>query len=45
MVRKKKVYSEELKREVIRLKLTGEYSNQELMNQFGIKNRSQIKRG
>ncbi|WHY75060.1 IS3 family transposase [Fictibacillus enclensis] len=42
-MRKKKIYSEELKREVIRLKLTGEYSNQELMNQFGIKNRTQIK--
>lgn len=43
MARKKKIYSEELKREVIRLKLTGEYSNQELMSQFGIKNRTQIK--
>jgi len=36
-------YPEEVKREVIRLKLEGQTSNQELMKQFGIKNESQIK--
>ena len=36
-------YPEDVKREVIRLKLEGQTSNQELMKQFGIKNESQIK--
>ena len=36
-------YPEEVKREVIRLTLEGQTSNQELMKQFGIKNKSQIK--
>ncbi|MCC5802956.1 IS3 family transposase [Rossellomorea vietnamensis] len=36
-------YPEEVKKEVVRLKLEGKYSNQELMEMFGIKNRSQIK--
>lgn len=40
---KKNVYPEEIKREVIRLKLTGEYTNKELMERFGIKNKTQIK--
>jgi transposase len=43
MARKKNVYPEEIKREVIRLKLTGEFTNKELMERFGIKNKSQIK--
>jgi transposase len=43
MARKKNVYPEEIKREVIRLKLTGEFPNKELMERFGIKNKSQIK--
>jgi transposase len=36
-------YPEEVKKEVVRLKLEGKHSNQELMEMFGIKNRSQIK--
>lgn len=36
-------YPEEVKREVVRLKMEGQYSNQELMEMFGIKNKSQIK--
>ncbi|WP_098439146.1 IS3 family transposase [Bacillus sp. es.034] len=36
-------YPEEVKKEVVRLKLEGKYSNQELMEMFGIKNRTQIK--
>ncbi|MFC3526024.1 IS3 family transposase [Marinococcus halophilus] len=36
-------YPEEVKREVIRLKLEEQTSNEELMKQFGIKNKSQIK--
>ncbi|MDX8343172.1 IS3 family transposase [Rossellomorea sp. YZS02] len=36
-------YPEEVKKEVVRLKLEGNHSNQELMEMFGIKNRSQIK--
>ncbi|MYL35507.1 helix-turn-helix domain-containing protein [Pontibacillus yanchengensis] len=40
---KKKFYPEEVKREVIRLKLEGELTNKEIMRKFGIKNKSQIK--
>ncbi|GLI83099.1 transposase [Rossellomorea marisflavi] len=40
---KKVFYPEEVKKEVVRLKLEGHYSNQELMDMYGIKNRSQIK--
>ncbi len=36
-------YPEEIKREVIRLKLLGELSNKEIMDRYGIKNVSQIK--
>lgn len=43
MTKTKNVYPEEIKREVIRLKLTGEFTNKELMERFGIKNRTQIK--
>lgn len=43
MGRKNNVYPEEIKKEVIRLKLTGEYTNKELMERFGIKNKTQIK--
>ncbi len=40
---KKMVYPEEIKREVIRLKLSGELTNKEIMEKFGIKNETQIK--
>ncbi len=40
MVKKNNNYPEEIKREVIRLKLTGEYTNKELMERFGIKNKT-----
>lgn len=40
---KKRYYPEEIKREVIRLKLEGELSNKEIMEKYGIKNKSQIK--
>lgn len=40
----KKVYSEEVKLEVIHLKLKGGYSNREIMDMYGIKNVTQIKR-
>jgi transposase-like protein len=36
-------YSEELKREVIEMKLSGKYTNRQLMDMYGIKNKSQIK--
>lgn len=39
----KNSYSEELKREVIEMKLTGKYTNRQLMDMYGIKNKSQIK--
>ncbi|QGH34241.1 IS3 family transposase [Gracilibacillus salitolerans] len=39
---KKVVYPEEIKREVIRLKLSGELTNKEIMEKFGIKNKTQI---
>jgi transposase len=41
---KKNTYSEEVKLAVIQLKLSGEYSNREVMDKFGIKNVAQIKR-
>lgn len=43
MAKKQNFYPEEIKKEVIRLKLTGDYTNRELMNRFGIKNKTQIK--
>lgn|SRR5690554_6661590 len=40
---KKNFYPEEVKREVIRIKLAGEMTNKEIMEKFGIKNKTQIK--
>jgi transposase len=40
---KKMFYPEEIKREVVRLKLLGELTNKEIMEKFGIKNKTQIK--
>jgi transposase len=40
---KKNFYPEEIKREVIRLKLAGEMTNKEIMEKYGIKNKTQIK--
>jgi transposase len=40
---KKRIYPEEIKREVVRLKLLGELTNKEIMEKFGIKNITQIK--
>ncbi|MYL73147.1 IS3 family transposase [Halobacillus litoralis] len=40
---KKVHYPEEVKKKVVQLKLEGNHSNQELMDIFGIKNKSQIK--
>lgn len=40
---KKRNYPQEVKMKVVRLKLEGNYTNQELMDMFGIKNISQIK--
>ena len=40
---KKTFYPEEVKKEVIRLKLAGELTNKEIMEMYGIKNRTQIK--
>ncbi|KHE71655.1 transposase [Halobacillus sp. BBL2006] len=36
-------YPEEVKKKVVQLKLEGTHTNQELMDMFGIKNKSQIK--
>ncbi|MEH7417836.1 IS3 family transposase [Neobacillus drentensis] len=41
---KKNAYSEEVKKAVIEMKLSGEYSNREIMDKFGITNVTQIKR-
>lgn len=43
MGEKKKVYSEEVKREVIEMKLSNQYTNKQIMEKFGIRNRTQIK--
>ena len=43
MGRKKNVYSEDVKRLVIEMKLSGKYTNHQIMEKFGIKNVSQIK--
>lgn len=40
---KKQFYPEEVKQEVIQLKLSGEWTNQQIMEKFGIKSKSQIK--
>ncbi|WP_018923665.1 helix-turn-helix domain-containing protein, partial [Salsuginibacillus kocurii] len=40
---KKQFYPEEVKQEVIRLKLSGEWTNREIMEKFGIKSKTQIK--
>ncbi|MBS4212460.1 IS3 family transposase [Neobacillus rhizophilus] len=41
---KKNAYSEEVKMAVIEMKLSGEYSNREIMDKFGITNVTQVKR-
>ncbi|WHZ05708.1 helix-turn-helix domain-containing protein [Neobacillus sp. YX16] len=41
---KKIAYSEEVKRAVVEMKLSGEYSNREIMDKFGITNVTQVKR-
>lgn len=43
MGEKKRVYSEEVKREAIEMKLSKKYTNRQFMEELGIKNRSQIK--
>jgi transposase-like protein len=43
-MRKINEYSEEVKKAVIEMKLSGEYSNREIMDKFGITNVTQIKR-
>ncbi|MGM8366762.1 IS3 family transposase [Virgibacillus sp. W0181] len=40
---KKRFYPEEVKQEVIRMKLAGEWTNKQIMDRFGIKNKTQIK--
>ncbi len=42
MGEKKKFYSEEIKREVIEMKLSKKYTNKQIMDEFGIRNKSQI---
>jgi transposase len=41
---KKIAYSEEVKKAVVEMKLSGEYSNREIMDKFGITNVTQVKR-
>jgi transposase len=41
---KKTAYSEDVKKAVVEMKLSGEYSNREIMDKFGITNVSQVKR-
>ncbi|MFK9095550.1 IS3 family transposase [Bacillus salipaludis] len=41
---KKNAYSEEVKMAVIEMKLSGDYSNREIMDRFGITNVTQVKR-
>jgi transposase len=43
MGKSKNVYSEEIKREVIQMKVSGKYTNKQIMDKYGIKNVSQIK--
>lgn len=43
MGKKKNVYSEEIKRTVIEMKLSGKYTNREIMTKFGIQSKTQIK--
>ncbi len=43
MGEKKRFYTEEVKREVIEMKLSKKYTNKQLMDKFGIRNESQIK--
>ena len=43
MGEKKNVYSEEVKRMVIEMKLSKKYTNKQIMDRFGIRNRTQIK--
>lgn len=40
----KNEYTEEVKITVIQMKLSGEYSNREIIDKFGIKNVTQVKR-
>ncbi len=40
---KNRFYPEEVKREVIQMKLSGEWTNKQIMEKFGIKNKTQIK--
>ncbi len=40
---RKNAYSEEVKMAVIEMKLSGEYSNREIMDKFGITNVTQVK--
>lgn len=41
---KKNSYSEEVKMAVIQMKVSGDYSNREIMDMFGITNVTQVKR-
>lgn len=43
MGEKKKFYTEEVKREVIEMKLSKKYTNKQIMDKFGIRSKSQIK--
>ncbi len=43
MGKKKNFYPEEVKRKVIEMKLSGDYTNKEIMDEFGIRNVTQIK--
>lgn len=43
MGEKKRFYTEEVKREVIEMKLSKKYTNKQIMDKFGIRNESQIK--
>ena len=44
MGEKKNVYSEEVKRMVIEMKLSKQYTNKQIMDKCGIRNKTQIKR-
>lgn len=43
MAEKKNVYSEEVKRKAIGMKLSKKYTNKQIMNELGIRNKTQIK--
>ncbi|BAC13593.1 transposase in Marinococcus halophilus [Oceanobacillus iheyensis HTE831] len=43
MGERKNVYSEEIKRKVIEMKLSKKYTNKQIMNELGIRNVTQIK--